>query len=150
ALLAVSFAIVVGLLLAAPPAHAQAARPGNSGPASTALMLQSHHGPVDVTGRQFEYDYKTDTFVVTGDAAVNQAATTLTADRISLLRKSHQAAAFGNVHLVDPEGQMFGSEGHVNWQDETVELTNGKLVAANHTYRLQGKKIYKLVGQHYQ
>ncbi len=39
------------------------------------LMLQSHHGAVDVTGRQFEYDYKTDTFVVTGDAVVNQAAT---------------------------------------------------------------------------
>ena len=35
---------------------------------------------------------------------------------------------------------MFGTEGHVNWEDETVELTNGKLVAANHTYRLQGKK----------
>ena len=28
-----------------------------------------------VTGRQLEYDYKTDTFVVTGDAVVNQAAT---------------------------------------------------------------------------
>ena len=38
-------------------------------------MLQSHHGAVDVTGRQFEYDYKTDTFVVSGDAVVNQAAT---------------------------------------------------------------------------
>ena len=88
--------------------------------------------------------------MVTGDAVVNQAASTLTADRISLMRKTHQAAAFGNVHLTDREGQMFGSEGHVNWQDETAELTNGKLVAANHTYRLQGKKIYKLIGQHYQ
>ena len=91
------------------------------------ILQASHHGAVDVTGRQFEYDYKTDTFVVTGDAVVNQAATTLTADRISLMRKTHQAAAFGHVHLIDPEGQMFGTEGHVNWEDETVELTNGKL-----------------------
>ena len=54
-------------------------------------MLQSLMAPVDVTGRQFEYDYKTDTFVVTGDAVVNQAGTKLTADRIDLMRKTHQA-----------------------------------------------------------
>ena len=45
---------------------------------------------------------------------------------------------------------MFSSEGRVNWQDETVELTNGKMVAANNTYRLEGKKILKVTGQHYQ
>jgi LPS-assembly protein len=156
--LVISLAIAGMAVLAVARARAQAvqpAAPAKSGSSRSAMgasatLLQSHHGPVDVTGRQFEYDYKTDTFVVTGDAVVNQAATTLTADRINLLRRTHQAAAFGHVHLIDPEGQMFGSEGHVNWQDETVELTNGKLVAANHTYRLQGRKIHKLVGQHYQ
>jgi LPS-assembly protein len=123
---------------------------GRSNSSTAAHILQSsHRGPVDVTGRQFEYDYKTDTFVVTGDAVVNQAATTLTADKINLMRKTHQASAYGRVHLIDPEGQMFGDEGHVNWEDETIELTNGKLIAANHTYRLQGKKIRKLPGQHY-
>jgi LPS-assembly protein len=113
-------------------------------------MMQAHHGPVDVTGRRFDYDYKTDTFVVTGDAVVNQAATTLSGDRIDLMRRTHEAAAFGHVHLIDPEVQLFGSEGHVNWQDETAELTNGRLVATQNTYRLQGKKIYKLIGQHYE
>ena len=123
---------------------------GRGNPSDAAHILQSsHRGPVDVTGRQFEYDYKTDTFVVTGDAVVNQAATTLTADKINLMRKTHQASAYGRVHLIDPEGEMFGDEGHVNWEDETVELTNGKLIAASHTYRLQGKKIRKLTGQHY-
>ncbi|HTQ23544.1 MAG TPA: LptA/OstA family protein, partial [Candidatus Binataceae bacterium] len=101
---------------------------GKGNPSDAAHILQSsHRGPVDVTGRQFEYDYKTDTFVVTGDAVVNQAATTLTADKINLMRKTHQASAYGRVHLIDPEGEMFGDEGHVNWEDETVELTNGKL-----------------------
>ena len=147
-------------MLGLPHAYAQMTQPaqpvkqkggGKAAPGGAAQILQaSHHGAVDVTGHQFEYDYKTDTFVVTGDAVVNQAATTLTADRISLMRKTHQAAAFGHVHLIDPEGQMYGTEGHVNWENETVELTNGKLLAANHTYRLQGKKIYKLMGQHYQ
>jgi lipopolysaccharide assembly outer membrane protein LptD (OstA) len=113
------------------------------------LTLRSHHSPMGVTGRQFEYDYKTDTFVVSGDAVVNQGAITLTADRISLIRKTHQAAALGNVHLLDAKGQIFGSDGHVNWQEETAELTNGKFIAADHTYRFQGKKIYKLTGQHY-
>ena len=139
----VAFAIAAAAVLAPSNAHAQGA-PG------TALLLQSHHGAVDVTGRQFEYDYKTDTFVVTGNAVVNQAATTLTGDRIDLMRKTHEAAAFGHVHLTDTEGQMFGSEAHVNWEDETLELTNGKLRAASNTYRLEGKKIYKLNGQHYE
>jgi lipopolysaccharide assembly outer membrane protein LptD (OstA) len=98
----VAFAIAAAAVLAPSNAHAQGA-PG------TALLLQSHHGAVDVTGRQFEYDYKTDTFVVTGNAVVNQAATTLTGDRIDLMRKTHEAAAFGHVHLSDTEGQMFGS-----------------------------------------
>ena len=74
-----------------------------------------------MTGRQLEYYDKSDTCVVIGDAVVKQGATTLAADRISLMRKTHQAAAFGNVHLLDAEGQMFGSEGHVNWQDETAD-----------------------------
>ena len=152
-----SSAIAALAVLAASRAQAQIAQASrraksafsNSGPAGSALTLQSHHGPIGVTARQFEYDYKTDTFVVSGGAVVNQGATTLAADRISLMRKTHQATAFGNVHLLDAEGQMFGSEGHVNWQDETAELTNGKFIAANHTYRLEGKKIYKLTGQHY-
>src|ERR1700731_3900354 len=143
-LLIVSIAFAAAAVLALPRAHAQASKP------ATTMMLQSHHGSVEVTGRKFEYDYKTDSFVVKGDAVVNQAATTLTGDRISLMRRTHQAAAYGHVHLVDPEGQMYGSEGHVNWQDETIELTNGKMLAANHTYRLEGKKIFKRNGQHYQ
>jgi lipopolysaccharide assembly outer membrane protein LptD (OstA) len=46
-------------------------------------------------------------------------------------------------------GEMVASEAKVDWANETAELTNGKLVASNHTYRLRGKKIYKLIGQRY-
>ena len=86
-----SFAITAVAVLALPYARAQASKP------ATALILQSHHGAVNVIGRKFDYDYKTKTFVVTGDAVVNQAATTLTADRIDLMRKTYDAAVFGNV-----------------------------------------------------
>jgi LPS-assembly protein len=133
-------AAVAALAAPAPHAHAQNIPP---------VLLQAHHGPVNVTARQFEYDYKTDTFVATGDAVVSQANTTLTADRIDVLRKVHQAAAYGHVHLIDPEGQMFGSQAQVDWDNETAILTDGKLAASNNTYRVQGKRIYKLVGQNY-
>jgi LPS-assembly protein len=156
-LLVASSAIAAVVVLAASRAQAQieqASRPAKSvlsksGPAALVQTLRSHHGPIAVTGRQLEYDRKTDTFVVTGDALVNQGATTLAANRVSLMRKSHQAWAFGNVHLLDDEGQVFGSDAHVNWQDETAELTNGKFIAGNHTYCFEGKKIYKLPGQRY-
>jgi LPS-assembly protein len=44
---------------------------------------------------------------------------------------------------------MFGTQAQVDWDSETAILTDGKLAAANNTYRVQGKKIYKLVGQNY-
>ncbi|HZO82436.1 MAG TPA: LPS assembly protein LptD [Candidatus Binataceae bacterium] len=132
-------------MFAAGALAASAARAQNQ----TSLILQAHHGPVDVTARRFEYDYKTDTFVATGDAVVTQAASTLSADRIELLRRQHRAAAYGNVHLNDPLGDLFGSEAKVDYANETAELTDGKLIASNHTYRLSGKKIYKLLGQRY-
>lgn len=131
--------LAVGLL-AVPRAFAQS---------NKSLLLRAHHGPVNVSARKFEYDYKTDTFVATGNAVVNQAETTLTADRIELFRGQHRGAAFGNVHLVDPMGDMTASKAKVDWANETAELTNGKLVASNHTYRLRGAKIDKLIGQRY-
>lgn len=112
-------------------------------------MLQAHHGPVEVTARQFEYDTKTDTFVASGDAVITQANSTLTGDRIELMRRDQQAAAYGHVRLIDPVGEMFASQAQVQYDNETAILTNGKLIAANHTYRLQGKKLYKLTGQNY-
>jgi LPS-assembly protein len=132
--------LLIAGALAAPRAHAQS---------ETSVILRAHHGPIDVSGRQFEYDYKTDKFVVAGDAVVSQAASTLSADRIELFRSHHRATAFGNVHLIDPLGDMFASQANVDWGNETAELTDGKLIASNHTYRLRGKKIYKLTGQRY-
>lgn len=133
-------AVLSAGVLAAPRAYAQK---------QTSVVLQAHHGPVGVTARTFEYDYKTDTFVATGNAVVTQAQSTLSADRIELFRRHHRASAYGNVHLIDPMGDMFASQANVDWANETAELTDGKLIASNHTYRLSGKKIYKLTGQRY-
>lgn len=109
----------------------------------------AHRGPVNISGRQFVYDYKTDTFIVKGNAVLTQAATTLTANQIDLIRREHRAHAVGDVHLLDPAGEILATQAEVNLDTETADLTDAKILAKDKTYRLEGKKITKLKGQHY-
>jgi LPS-assembly protein len=132
---------VVALLLAPSISLAQQGR--------KALLQGEHHGPVDVTGRTFIYDYKTDTFVVSGDAVITQGKTILTADQVDLKRRQRVVHAVGHVRLVDPLGEITGSEGDVNLSDETADLIDGKVTDGQKTYRLEGAKISKQTGQRY-
>jgi LPS-assembly protein len=114
------------------------------------LMIQhEHQGPLSVTGRNFVYDYKTNTFIVTGNAAVRQQASILTADEIDLARGKRELHAKGNVHLVDPLTEIRAREGRINLTDETGDLTNATITSYNKTFRLQGARIHKLTGQRY-
>src|SRR5277367_1817129 len=64
-----------------------------------ANYLKATHpgGPVNVTGQKFVYDYKSDSFVVTGNAIITQARTTLTADEVTMMRLDCKMHAVGNV-----------------------------------------------------
>lgn len=108
-----------------------------------------HQGPVHVSGDQFLYDYKTDKFVIEGHAILTQASTVLTADRIDLMKTKERGSAEGQVHLIDPEAEMFATKARVNLADETFELTDGKIFARNGTYHLEGERIEKFLGQSY-
>jgi LPS-assembly protein len=114
-------------------------------------FVKSEHpgGPVNVTGRKFVYDYKTDTFIVTGDAVITQAKTTLTADKVDLMRRDRKMHAVGNVHLVDPVGNIIATDAVMNLNDETGDLTDATVTNHDENYRLEGKKVKKLLGQHY-
>ncbi|MEA2649593.1 MAG: LPS-assembly protein [Candidatus Binataceae bacterium] len=102
-----------------------------------------------MTGKNFVYDYKTDSFIVTGDAVITQAKTRLSADKIDLMRRDRKMHAEGNVHLRDPVGNIIATDAVVNLNDETSELTNATVTNHGETYRLEGRKVNKLLGQHY-
>jgi LPS-assembly protein len=108
-----------------------------------------HRGPFNVTGHTFVYDYKADKFIVTGDAVITQSKSVLTADQVEMLRRERVLHAKGNVHMVDPLGDIKASEATIHLNDETAELTNGKVTSDDKAYRLEGEKIRKLTGQHY-
>ncbi|MBV8454243.1 MAG: LPS-assembly protein LptD, partial [Deltaproteobacteria bacterium] len=110
---------------------------------------REHQGPLKVTGRDFVYDYKTNTFVVTGNAAVRQQASTLTADEIDLARGKRELHAKGRVHLVDPLTEIKAREGDLNLAEETGDLTDATLTNYSKTFRLQGTHVHKLSGQRY-
>jgi LPS-assembly protein len=116
---------------------------------STFVKSQHPGGPMNVTGEKFVYDYKTDSFIVTGDAVITQAKTTLTADKVDLMRRDRKMRATGNVHLTDPVGNIIASDALINLDDETGVLTDATVTDHQETYRLAGKKVRKLLGQHY-
>ena len=116
---------------------------------STYIKAEHPGGPVNVTGQKFVYDYKTDSFVVTGNAVITQAKTTLTADEVTMMRRDRKMHAVGNVHLADPVGNIIATDADVNLNDETGVLTDATVTDHQETYRLEGHKIYKLLGQRF-
>jgi LPS-assembly protein len=126
-------------------------RPSRAQQTSLSTFVKAEHpgGPVNVTGKNFVYDYKTDSFVVTGNAVITQAKTTLTADKVNLMRRDRKMHAVGNVHLTDPVGNIIATDALVNLNDETSDLTNATVTDHDETYRLEGRKVYKLLGQRY-
>jgi LPS-assembly protein len=112
-------------------------------------IVAQHEGPIRVTGDKTIYDSSTDSLIVRGHATMTQAATVLTADEIELFRKEHVARAIGDVHLTDPEVEVWASRAEINVQKETATLDDARIVAKHGTYHLQGRKIYKSEGQNY-
>ena len=109
-----------------------------------------HAEPVNVTGQETIYDSKTDTFVVKGDAVMTQGGTVLKADEIDIMRRDKRARAIGNVHLIDPEVEMWATEGTIDMTNETMVLYNSKILAKQNIYHLEGKQIIKQEGQTYE
>ena len=112
-------------------------------------VVEQHHGPVDITGEKSIYDSKNDSFTVIGNAVMTQGGTILKADQITVMRRLHIAHAVGNVHLIDPELEIWASQADINLQNETMELENAKILAKRNTYHLEGKRIRKIAGQNY-
>jgi len=110
----------------------------------------AHEEPVNVTGQETIYDSKTDTFVVKGDAVMSQGGSVLKADEIDIMRRDHKARAIGNVHLIDPEVEMWATDGTIDMTNETMVLNNSKILAKQNIYHLEGKQIIKQEGQTYE
>ncbi|HKV54202.1 MAG TPA: LPS assembly protein LptD [Candidatus Binataceae bacterium] len=115
----------------------------------SSVVNNEHQGPLDVTGQNFVYDYKTNSFIVTGDAVVRQQASILTANEIDLARGKRELHAKGQVHMVDALGEIRAREGRINLNDETADLSDATITDHNKTYRLQGTRVRKLLGQRY-
>ena len=134
-------------------ADAPAAAPARSKKGfSVPVPVRSEHGgePVTITGQETIYDSKTDIFVVKGDAVMSQGGSVLKADEIDIMRRERQARAIGHVHLIDPEIEMWATDGTIDITNETMVLNNAKVLAKKDIYHLEGKQIVKLEGQRYE
>ena len=129
---------------------AAAATTSSGGGGVPPSVRAAHEEPINVTGQETIYDSKTDTFIVKGDAVMTQGGSVLKADEIDVMRRQREARAVGNVHLIDPEVEVWATEAKINITNETLELMNAKVMAKQNTYHLEGKKIVKLQGQNYQ
>jgi lipopolysaccharide assembly outer membrane protein LptD (OstA) len=142
------FALAASMAFADAPGAGPSAKAHGSGIPSP--VKAAHEEPISVTGQETIYDSKTDTFYVKGDAVMTQGGSVLKADEIDVMRRERKAHAIGHVHLIDPEIEMWATEANINITDETLDLYNAKVLAKQNTYHLEGKRITKLEGQHYQ
>ena len=155
ALKRIAIAMVLAAMLS--PAIANAATPPqqtapprkSKGFAVPPAVRAEHEAPVNVTGQETIYDSKTDTFVVKGDAVMTQGGSVLKADEIDIMRRERQATAIGNVHLIDPEVEMWATKATINITNETMVLYNSKVLAKQDIYHLEGQEIIKQEGPNY-
>ena len=144
----IAIAVVIFATLLPAVTRAQTAAPAKKGRVPSNVRA-GHEEPVNVTGRETIYDSKTDTFYVKGDAVMTQGGSVLKADEIDIMRRERQARAIGNVHLIDPELEMWATDGTIDMVNETMVLNNAKILAKQHIYHLEGKQVTKLQGQTY-
>ena len=81
---------------------------------------------------------------------MTQGGSVLKADEIDIMRRDRKARAIGNVHLIDPEVEMWATEGTIDMTNETMVLYNAKILAKQNIYHLEGKQIIKQEGQTYE
>jgi len=112
-------------------------------------VIGQHQGPIDITGDETIYESKDDTFTVRGHAVMTQGATVLHANEIVFERRQRIARAVGNVHLLDPEIEIWASRADVDLDKETLELDDANILAREKTYHLKGRRILKQEGQKY-
>ncbi len=158
ALKRIAIAVLLAWAAMLSPASANADAPAAPQPAKRSkgvavpAPVRTEHGeePITVTGQETIYDSKTDTFVVKGDAVMSQGGSVLKADEIDVMRRERQARAIGHVHLIDPEIEMWATDGTIDITNETMVLNNAKVLAKKNIYHLEGKQIVKLEGQSYE
>lgn len=87
-----------------------------------AVVSASSATAVDITtatGRSIRYDRATGLAVVEGDARVQTATGTLTADKISVNTQTKEGAAAGKVRLEQHNRVLTGSSAFYNWEKST-------------------------------
>src|SRR5271157_157680 len=77
-------------LLAAPAVYSQTIQ-------SLGGLTATHAGKVDLSGNEFVYDARSDTFIARGDARLRQAGTLLEAHEMQFNRKTQNLLATGDV-----------------------------------------------------
>lgn len=132
------------------PSLAAAQLGSNTGGAALPGSVSAEHEePVNVTGQETIFDSRNDVFTVKGDAVMTQGGSILKADQIQVYRRQRQAVATGNVHLVDPEVELWATKASIDLNRETLVLYDAKVFAKQNTYHLAGQKVEKLEGQNY-
>jgi lipopolysaccharide assembly outer membrane protein LptD (OstA) len=102
-----------------------------------------------VDAEHLSADEEKNEIVAQGHVTIARAGSMLTADEVRINRDTQRAQAKGNVQFTDPQGTIQAEGFAGNLEDETGELTDGKIyLSANHL-TISGDKIEKSYGQTY-
>jgi lipopolysaccharide export system protein LptA len=100
----------------------------------SALSLTSQHGPVTISAKQLEFDYRTRKLVYRGEVMVTQADLTLRSQRLPIVLDEkapehvREVVAEGDVHITQGERVATGGRATFDQERQTVVLSDGAVL----------------------
>ena len=103
----------------------------------------SSQEPVQLEAEEVVFDEATNTYLAEREVLLRKGQQQLQADRMRYNDATSVAEAFGNVHFIGPEGELFGDEMSLNVDSGLGEVANGRLYIRESNLYAFGSTISK-------
>ena len=99
--------------------------------------------PVQLEAEELVFDQASATYLAEREVVLRQGEQELRADRVRWKDDTSEAEAFGDVHFIDPDGELFGDEMYLNLASGLGQVVNGRILVHEPDFYVSGTTIAK-------
>ncbi len=103
----------------------------------------SSQEPVQLEAAELVFDQASGTYLAEREVVLRQGEKELRADRLRWKNETSEAEAFGNVHFIDPDVELFGDEMFLNLASGLGQIVNGRILVREPKFHVFGSTIAK-------
>jgi LPS-assembly protein len=107
------------------------------------LQRGSSQEPVQLEAAELVFDQVSGTYLAEGEVVLRQGEQELRADRVRWKDDTSEAEAFGDVHFIDPDNELFGDEMFLNLASGLGQVVNGRILVREPRFHISGTTIAK-------